>query len=231
LSVIGILLQLAYRLHRHSIAAWSLARWLGAILFLAGVAVLIVQRSVTWRVILPAALLFIFLVMMLWAGQKRYIHFRASPPAEALLKRMPAPLPLQPEELVPVRATGSFTVHGQGQDYVGLDAEYESVQSREHVILARVASSRFLWLGGSPDHEVGFWYIFFQPAMLRQLRAGYLHFGPQPQLAIEIVYSSADDSRHSVYLASDATLLRRIGDDLMRDAPPEASRWAAGDVS
>jgi hypothetical protein len=230
LSVMGILLQLAYRLHRHFVAEWSLARWLGTALVLTFLAVLIFQRSAAWDVILLAALLFAYLAIMLWAGRKGYLHFSPSLQAEALLGRVPGPPPLEREELVPVRAAGLFTVHGREQHYVDLDADYESVSSREHIVLARVNASRFLWLGGWPDHEVGHWYVFFQPDMLRQVRAGYLYFGPQPRLAIEVVYAPDGETRHSIYLASEPAVLRRIHDDLMRDAPQEVSPAAVVDV-
>jgi hypothetical protein len=230
LSVIGFILQLAYRLRRHFVGAWSLARWLGIILVLACMAVLIAQRSFTWIVILLAAVLLVYVGMLIWAGQKRYVYFSASPAAESLLRRVPPAPPLEPEELVPVRAGGSFNVHGQEQHYMNLEAKYESVRSREHIVLARVTPSRFLWLGGWPDDEIGHWYVFFQPDMIQRIRAGYLHFGSEPWLAIEIVYAPDDESRQSVYLASEDVLLRRIWDDLARDAPSEANGWAGGDV-
>jgi hypothetical protein len=229
LSVIGILLQLAYRLHRHFIAAWSLARWLGTVLVVAGLVVLIAHRSVTWGVILIAVLFFLYAVAIFWASRKHYLQFVASPSARALLRRQTGASTLEPGELVPVRAAGWFTVHGQEQYYVNLDAEYESVHSREHIVLAQVPFSRFLWLGKWPGHETGHWYMFIEPTMLRQVRAGYLHFGSQPQLAIEIVYSSGEEIRHSAYLASEAAVLRRIWEDLMRDAPPQANNRLGGD--
>jgi hypothetical protein len=230
LSAIGILLQLSYRLHRHFVAGWSVGRWLGALLFLAGLAVLIARRSITWEVILVAALFLIYLGILLWAGRKGYVRFRASASAATLLQRAPALPSLQPEELVPVRAGGRFTVEGHDQYYMDLEANYESVRSREHIILARVSPSRFLLLGSWPDYELGCWYIFFRPGMLRQIRAGSLHFGPQPRLAIEITYMPDEETRHSVYLASEAALLRRIWKDLMRDAPSDMNTFASGDV-
>jgi hypothetical protein len=224
LSVIGILLQLAYRLHRHFIAGWSVARWLGTILVLASLGLLVARRAVTWDVILLAVLSAIYLATLVWAGRKRYVHFRPAPSAETLLGRAPATPALGPEELVPIQAGGTFTVHGQEQYYVDLDADYESVRSREHIILAQIPPSRFLGLGSWPDHELGYWYIFFQPAMLRQIRVGYLHFGSQPRLAVEVVYSPDDEVHTPVYLVSKAELLRRIWDDLMRDAPSDLYR-------
>jgi hypothetical protein len=230
LSAIGILLQLSYRLHRHFVAGWSLGRWLGTLLVVAGLTVLIAQRSITWQVILVTVLFLTYLGILLWAGRKGYVHFRTSPSAETLLRQTLAKAPLLPEELVPVRAGGLFTVEGQDQYYVDLEANYESVRSREHIVLARVRFSRFLLLGSWPDYELGCWYIFFQPSMLRQIRAGYLHFGHQPRLAIEIVYTPDEETRHTVYLASEAALLRRIWEDLMQDAPPDVNASRPGAV-
>jgi hypothetical protein len=223
LSVIGILMQLAYRLHRHFIGGWSVARWLGMLLFLAGVALLAVRRSITWEVILVTALFLGYVGILAWAGSKGYIHFRASVDAEALVRHAPPGPPFYPEERVPVRASGLFTVEGRDQAYVDLDADYESVDSREHIILARVHPSRFLLLGTWPDYELGWWYIFFQPAILRQIRAGHLHFGRRPRLALKILYMADEETRQVIYLASEVPLLRRIWGDLMRDAPPEVN--------
>ena len=230
MSAIGVLLQLAYRLRRHFVASWSVARWLGTILAVAGVVLLIVQQAATWDVILVAALFLIYGVLMLWAGRKGFVHFQASPAAERHLERAPAASPLEAEERVSVRAAGPFTVHGQDQYYVDLEAEYETVRSREHIVLAHVANSGFLWVGSWPEDEVGHWYIFFQPEMLCQLRVGYLSFGHQSQLAIEIVYSPDGDSRQAVYLASEAIRLRQIWSDLLRDAPSDVRAPTIGAV-
>jgi hypothetical protein len=230
LSAMGILLQLAYRLHRHFAGGWSVARWLGTLLALAAVVMLFVRRSVTWDVILIAALFSIYVLFLLWAGRKGYVHFRTSAAAANDLKQAPANPPLQPEEKVPVWACGPFTVHGQDQYYVDLQAGYESVRSREHIVMARIDASRFLLLGSWPEHELGWWYIFIQPAMLRQIRIGYLHFGRQPRLALEIVYAPDQETRRTAYLASEATLLRRIWEDLRQDAPSEVNGLEAGAV-
>jgi hypothetical protein len=230
LSAIGILLQLAYRLHRHFAGGWSLARWFGTLLILAVLAMLLARRSITWDIILMAVLFSIYVAILLWAGRKGHVHFQALASAANLLRQAPAKPPLQPEERVPVRAGGSFTVKGQDHYYVDLEADYESVRSREHIVLARARASHFLLLGSWPDYELGWWYIFFQPAMLCQIRSGYLHFGPRPQLALEIVYTPDQETRHTVYLASDAILLRRIWEDLMQDAPPEVNVLRDGAV-
>jgi hypothetical protein len=221
LSVIGIFLQLSYRLQRHFIAGWSLARWVSTLLFVAGLATLIAQRSITWQIILMAGVFLIQGGMLIWAGRKGFVHFRDATDAEALVHRAPMAAPLRPEELVPVQVSGLCFVEGKEQYYVDLAADYESVRSREHIVLARVYPSRFLLLGSWPDYELGWWYIFFQPSMLQRIRVGHLHFGRQPRLALQIVYAPDEETRQTIYLAAEAASLRRIWEDLKRDMSPD----------
>jgi hypothetical protein len=118
----GSLLQLAYDLHRHFLVGWSLARWLGVLLFCAGLAILIDRRAFTWQVILVATLLLSHILVQFWAGRKGFLHFRASSHAEAIVRQAQMEPSLQPEELVPVRVAGLFAVEGKEQYYVDLDA-------------------------------------------------------------------------------------------------------------
>jgi len=90
---------------------------------------------------------------------------------------MPSPAPLRAEELVPVRVSGWCTVEGQDQYYMDLDAQFETVETREHIVLARVLPSQFLLVGRWSGSELGWWYIFFHPATIRRLDAGQLSFG------------------------------------------------------
>jgi hypothetical protein len=68
---------------------------------------------------------------------------------------------------------------------------------------------------------MGWWYIFFQPDMIQDMRLGHLHFGTQPKLALRIIYMPNGDTEEAAYLTfDDDVVLRRVWDDLLRDAPP-----------
>lgn len=223
MRAIGLILQAAYRLRRHRWLGWSLARWWGVLTFLAGVVVLLRWWSRPWHALLPAILFVAHVVLLIWAAQRRYVHFQATPaPGER-----EAASPLRVEEMVPVRASGWFTVEGQNRYFVDLPADLETVPSREHIVLARVEPSRFLLLGTWPTEELGWWYVFFQSAMIQRMRWGHLYVGARPQRALQVVYAPDEETRQTVYLAADdAATLQRLWDDLMLDAPPEVRSTA-----
>jgi hypothetical protein len=180
-----------------------------------------------WHDLWPSAILggvfLIYVLVLGWSSRRGYVRFQAVSATNSLLETGSPPPPLRKEEMVPMRASGWFSVEGQTQYYVDVEADFETVGTREHIVLGRVHPSRFLWLGQRPKHELGWWYIFFLPAMIRQMRLGHLHFGPHPHLAIQVIYAPDEDSQQSVYFTfGDSVALRRIWDDLLLDAPPEA---------
>ena len=90
---------------------------------------------------------------------------------------------------------------------------------RTRLVLAQVYPSRFLLLGEWPSLDLGWWYMFFQPATIREIDMGYLHFGAQPRPALRLSYSPDGEKLETIYLASeDVVKLRRIWDDLLQDA-------------
>ena len=132
----GIVLQVAYRLRRHFWGGWSMGGWLGTLLLLAVAGVLIGSRSADWP--LAAALGALFLVyggILVWARRHRTIYLT---PGEVLPDDPLSAAGLEMAEMIPIRASGWFTVEGKRQYYVDLDADYQTVPSREHTILARV---------------------------------------------------------------------------------------------
>jgi hypothetical protein len=220
LSARGTFLQLAYRLRHYLFFSWSLARWLGTLL-LVGVAWALLRW---WPNFWPAvALGAVFVAYIVWhvsAQRSRYVHFEPLSDPAVLLDGEPLP-PLHTEELVPARATGWFTVEGLNGYLVNLEADFETVGTREHIVLARLYPSRFLLLGCWPPYQIGWWYIFFMPGMIRRVRLGRLHAGGEPGLALQIVYAPNAETLHTIYLAfDDPAALRRVWADLMLDAPP-----------
>lgn len=226
MSVGGLILRIAYRLRRHFWLAWPLSRWLG--LLMAGICVwaLFGWRPFPWAALIPGSIYLAYLLTLTWAGRQRYLRFEplaadATAGEQNPLQTGSTPPPLGVQEMAPARASGWFTVEGQNQYYIDLEADFETVGTREHIVLARVHPSRFLLFGQWPNYEMGWWYIFFQPDMIQEMRLGHLHFGAHPQLALRIVYTPNGDTEEAAYLTfDDDIVLRRVWDDLLRDAPP-----------
>jgi hypothetical protein len=228
LSVTGLILQTAYRLRRHFWGGWPLSRWLGLLFVIAIASALIRWRAFPWPAAIPAVLYLAYLLILTWAGRHQYVQFQpldstAGPPDN------PGVLPpLGIQEMVPVRASGWFTVEGQNQYFVDVEADFETVGTREHIVLGRIHPSRFLLLGRWPRYEHGWWYIFFQPDMIRDLCLGYLHFGTRPQQVLRVLYAPDEQSQQTVYLAFDDNQgLQRVREDLVRDAPSPSPRDAS----
>jgi hypothetical protein len=113
-------------------------------------------------------------------------------------------------------------VEGKEQHYVDLEADFETVGTREHIILGRVLPSKFLVVGHWSYVELGWWYIFMRPAMLRELGVGLLYFGAEPLEALRVVYAPQPEVEQTVYLTfEDDTALKRVWDDLLLDAPAD----------
>ena len=208
MSLIGVILWLE----------WPLSRWLGFLLVAGAAAALIRYWPQFWLAALLGTLFLGYGVLLTWITRRRHIHFEAAAKPEALFRD--GGDVLGKEELVPVRASGWFTVEGRDQFFMDIEADFETVGTREHIILGRVHPSRFLLLGRWPKHEQGWWYVFFQPDMIREIEVGHLHFGPRPHTAIQVVYALGEESEQAIYLSSDdAGALGRIWDDLLLDAP------------
>jgi len=226
LSIIGLALRIAYQLRRHFWLAWPISRWLGLALF-----VLAVWATRRWWPNLAPATAFLlawlaYVAFLALAARSRYLHFRVLPGAAARLNNEdPAPA-LAKLEMVPARASGFFSVEGQGQHYVDLDADFETTGTREHIVLARVHPSRILLVGRWPGHELGWWYIFVQPSAIHSLGLGHLHFGLRPRLGLRVEYTLKLERKERiesvVMTFPDDGNLRRVWEDLVRDAPPGA---------
>jgi hypothetical protein len=227
LSAIGLVLQIAYRLRRHFWLGWPLSRWLGLLLVLAMLWLLLRWRTLSWPVALLVFVFLAYVLVLFWAERKRYVRFVSVTGSESIefpgqdAEVNDPPPPLRIQETVPVRASGWFTVEGASQYYVDVEADFETVGTREHIVLGRVHPSRFLLFGQWPRAEMGWWYVFFEPRMIREMRLGYLHFGARPHLALRVVYAPDEETRQSVYLVFEETMaLRRVWDDLLLDTPP-----------
>ncbi|MEJ2208974.1 MAG: hypothetical protein P8129_08060 [Anaerolineae bacterium] len=222
MGTMGLILRLAYRLRRHLLGGWSLARWGGFLLLILGVWALFYWWPSPWPAAAAGVALLAYLGVLAWAGRKGFLHFQPLPEEARRIRDLPAPPALRLEEMVPARASGQFIVEGLAQYLIDLEADFETVETREHIVLARKYRSRFLLLARWPGYEVGWWYIFFRPEMIREMTVGHLYVGRRPGLALRLVYEPDEETQATVYLAfEDGAALRRVWDDLRLDAAAE----------
>jgi hypothetical protein len=232
MSLTGLVLQFSYRLQRHFRFGQPLARWLGLVLLVVAGWSLYRCWPFAWQAALLTGLFLGYVLVLVWAARSGYVRFQpdASPDGLSGAESTPdAPgalepvRPLRPEELVPVRVSGWFTVEGQDQYFVDVEAGIETVGTREHIVMACIKPTRFLLLGKWPMSDTGWWYIFFQPSTIQEIRPGHLTFGARSRQALRIVYAPDADTVQTLYLAfDDPVALRRVWDDLVIDAAEAA---------
>jgi hypothetical protein len=224
LSIKGVILRLTYQLRRHLWAEWPLSRWLGLLFLVAIVGSLFVAWLRPWAAVLLGLLYLIYLLFLSWASRREYVHYESLDSVDALGPDVANEPALRPEELVPVRASGWFSVEGRDRFYMDLEADFETVATREHILLGRVHPSQFLLLGRWPVDELGWWYVFFRPSMVTGMDLGHLFFGPEAQQVLRITYAEDAKTEQTLYLAFDTdAALRRVWADIIEDAPPKAS--------
>ncbi len=219
MAFLGLVLKISYRLRRLRIWGQPLNRWLFFLSLLGILAVavgLIKSGPVTDALVILVCLG--LMLALLWAGRTRYLIFRRAEPTSPLaLANGPQ---LAPEEKVPVRASGHFEVSGMRRYFVEAQAYFETVATREHIIIAWTPLWSFLGLVDSPREEVGLWYAFFMPAAIQEIEVGEVHFGLQPRPALKVVYQSESGSGETVHLSFDDHEQRELVlADLRRDAP------------
>ena len=217
LAFLGLILKVNYRLHRLRLWGQPLNRWLFllSLLGILAVAVDLVESGPVAETVIILASLGLMLAL-LWAGRRRYLVFRR---AENPSSTTDGPQ-LAPEEKVPVRASGHFQVSGMRRYFVEAQAYFETVDNREHIIIAWTPRQSLLGLADSPREEAGLWYVFFMPATIQEIEMGEVHFGLRSRPALKVVYQSESGSRETIYLSFDHSEQREVVlADLRHDAP------------
>jgi len=159
-SLWGGLLWLGYRLWRHRIGPLALGYWP----LLVGVLCLIVaRRTAAWPYALALSTTGLILTgVMLLARQQRYIRFRGD---ESLAAHLPPGVAaIEADEKTPVRTTGVFQVRNNRQYFVEAAADFATMETREHIVMARIPLSQIWLVAQSPKEEKGWWYAFVKPA-------------------------------------------------------------------
>lgn len=220
---------LFYRLGRQEILDVSILNWVYSLLAL----VVLVWLSGwlpggVWTASVLTALLLGIVVTHGLLSRNDFVVFDTEPAPQL------APQALTAKEKIGVHVTGNLTVHEKFQRFTWLPGFYRSFATREHALLCRCVERRFLLLARWPDEEIGLWYAFVQPQIMRQVRWGTLHFGNAPQRALAITYHVPRSSNarrlrrkpvdETLYLtcANDGDAMRILA-DLLVDQPFGAS--------
>ena len=193
----GTLSWLAYRFTRHRIANAPLAWWLFG-LTCAWIALPVLgEAQRTPAGIAATALALILLLAVALGRRNNYIVFRAAEPRPLSPAR-----PLKPEEKIPARATGFFEVGGMRQYFAHVQAWFETVETREHIAIARNPVSCFLLIATTREHEGGMWYAFFRPEHVRSVETGLACFGWRVSPALRIAFQAESrKAEENLYLA------------------------------
>jgi hypothetical protein len=211
----GALSWLAYKFTRHRFAGVPLVWWLFGLTTVWIALLVLGEAQGTPAAIAAAALGLILLLAVALGSRNNYVVFR---PAE------PGPLPparlLKPEEKIAARATGFFEVGGMRQYLAHTQAWFETVETREHIVIARNPVSRFLLIAKTREHEGGMWYAFFRPQHVRDVQTGLACFGWRVSPALRIAFQAESrKAEESLYLAfEDQENLAVVLNDLHRDA-------------
>jgi hypothetical protein len=172
---------LLYSASRYRLGSAPCLRWL---LFLLGAtAVLWVVGRLPgrwWVATLALLLLGSLLVLFHYWRRRDFVHFVPGAPPTL------SPAALSPSEKLPVMVTGLFSVEQKYQRFTWLPGFYRTFATREHALLCQVTQRTGVGLLQWPQEEVGLWYIFFPPAVMRQIEWGVLTFGAEPRPAIAV---------------------------------------------
>lgn len=223
MSIKGRLLEIAYKLNRHHWGDLPLTVVVvGTLLLLAGGIQLFWVEARPW---VPLLLVLGALGLTTVALVGRFVGYVRFKPDKAPPPSAPA-VPLVPTDKIPHRATGRFEVEGKRRYLVEVQAWFRTFETREHAVMAYRQPSR-LFPGEWPAHEVGMWYIFFQPEHIRAVETGQVLFGPTPRLGLRITYRSGE-RMETVLLSFDSEEERqRVLADLLRDAAGSAPETRA----
>jgi hypothetical protein len=163
-------------------------------------------------------------VVRVWRSRD-YVRFAAEPVAGLI------PAPLAASEKIPIFATGCFTVEGKSHRFTQLPGYYRTFATREHALLCILTDRPWLKIGHLPEALYGMWYVFIDPATIRHVDGGILHFGATHWPAIAVQYEiqipargrlrAAQVRTETLYLVPEnpAQLSLLLG-DLLYDARP-----------
>lgn len=226
MSLWGGMLKLGYCLQRHRVGPLALGYWP---LLVGGLGSIFGRRSTAWPCALAVSVAGLVLVaIMLLGRQQGYIRFRQD---ESLAARLPPGVaPVEPDEKIPTRTTGILEVRDKRQYFVEMEADLATMETREHIIMARVPFSRMWLVAQSSKDKVGWWYAFVKPPHILGLQTGWLHHGLRPRPTLKLVYRRrrlSEGKKKVKEIVTEETLylsvaktpaLHRLLENLARDA-------------
>ena len=213
MNIVGLILKASYQLSRHRLGPLRLN--------LVPLVFALASGLIWWKVggltgeqaILIIVLCLILVLVTLLAKRQGFIVFRQV--VGELSPSLDCP-ELAPDEKAAVRATGLFKVRGERRYFVEATADFATMETREHIVMAKMLDLRFLV--GVPKEDAGWWYIFFKPHMIREIEAGQVHFGLRARPALKLEYKTGEGKVEPVYLSFDEPLqMQRVLENLRRD--------------
>ena len=194
--------QTLYLFNRHYLFGWTLTRWLVVGFLFCPLLAFLGALSARSPWVLAGPIILLVLgglgIIFLWkVKQAGFLHFE---PEESQPQIDPLALPFP--ERVEVRASGIFKVNNAARYFVEQPAHYQTFHTRERVIMLNVPQTRYLLLTFSAEADVGWWYTFFTPKIIRKLEVGQLHFGREVRPALRLSYLPEEaDSDETLYLS------------------------------
>lgn len=222
----GLIYQFVYSLERHRLFNIRLRHWLILLCF--------ILPAMLWLRLWGSSYLVAVLVTLgaagvlattWWASRQRYVRFEGhtsgvGEQTNQSTDQQPGATTSPTMSKAHVCATGHFEVSGMRRYLVEAPASYTTFETRERCVMTKVPLTRLFLLGKSREDEVGWWYTFFQPNMIRSVASGRLFFGlrPRPTLRLEIIQSDGPEDE-TLYLSfDDEATLSLVLADLQNDA-------------
>ena len=232
MSLWGGLLKFGYRLQRHRIGPLALGYWP---LLLGLIGSVIAYRTTAWPYALILSVVGLVLAVIMLVGRRqRYIRFRHD---ESLAAHLPPDVkPIKQDEKILIKAVGTLEVRDKRKYFVCAEADFATMENREHVVMARIPFSRMWLVAQSLKEQEGWWYAFVSPPHIRSIQTGWLHHGLRPQPALQLVYERRQFverrnefketvTEETIYLSVAKVLtLHRLLENLVRDAGQRVER-------
>ena len=210
----GVLVALSYQMGRHRAFGLPWLAWLLLLPVGLFLAMMFHLLELSWWGLTACSLAFLAGVILLVHGRGGWLattRDAAPSPAEC-----PA---LSLGKRVPLRATGWFTTREMRRRYVAVAGYYETFETREHVVMLKLAQTRFFLFGKSPEEEVGWWYTFFCPEHVLEITPVRQAFGAADLPALRLLLRPEPNKPPEPLLLAFASEAERerVWGDLRRD--------------